>query len=139
MEKILDEISEGEKSWSDELRRFYDDYMPLVEYANENMEKIYPIYLDEDCPKCGSKLVYRNGRFGRFVACSGFPNCRYIKKNEEDEPEKTDVKCPVCKEGNIVIRVGRRGRAKGKKFYACDRYPDCKTTFSELPSQGEEK
>ncbi|MGI6710628.1 MAG: type I DNA topoisomerase [Bacilli bacterium] len=139
MEKILDEISEGEKNWSDELKRFYNDYMPLVDYANEKMEKIYPIYLDEDCPQCGSKLVYRNGRFGRFVACSGFPNCRYIKKNEEDEPEKTDVKCPVCKEGNIVIRVGRKGRAKGKKFYACDRYPDCKTTFSELPSQGEEK
>jgi len=135
MEKTLDEISEGSKVWSDELKKFYDDYMPLVDYANEKMEKIYPIYLDENCPLCGSKLVYRNGRFGQFVACSGFPKCRYIQKNEEDEPEKTDIKCPVCKEGNLVIRVGRRGKSKGKKFYACDRYPDCKTTFSELPEK----
>lgn len=133
MEKVLDEISEGEKVWHEELKLFYDKFMPLVEYADENMEKIYPVYADEDCPECGSKLVYRNGRYGRFLACSGFPKCRYIKKEEKDEVTTTDIKCPSCEDGYIVEREAKRGRSKGKKFYACNQYPKCKTTFSELP------
>ncbi|MDD4000596.1 MAG: topoisomerase DNA-binding C4 zinc finger domain-containing protein, partial [Bacilli bacterium] len=132
MEEILDEISEGKKVWHEEIRRFYNSFMPLVEYANENMEKIYPVYLDEVCPNCGSKLVKRNGRFGPFVACSAFPNCKYIKKEEKKEVV-TDILCPKCGIGHLVERVALRGRSRGKKFYACNRYPECKTTFSELP------
>src|SRR5690606_41332361 len=93
----------------------------------------YPIYVDEECPECGSKLVYRNGRYGRFLACSAFPKCRYIKKEEKEEAKKTGLKCPNCGIGEIVERISKKGRSKGQKFYACDRFPECKTTFSELP------
>ncbi len=134
MEMILDEIAVGNRVWYDELAKFYNEFMPLLEIADEKMEKIYPVFLDEYCPKCGSQLVYRNGRFGRFVACSAFPKCRYIKK-EEEEVISTGVKCPNCKTGMIIEKVSKRGRSKGQKFYACDQFPKCKTTFSELPEE----
>ena len=132
MEEILDDIAEGEKVWNDEIKYFYDDYMPLVQSADEKMEKIYPILLEEECPKCGSKLVMRNGRFGEFAACSAFPKCRYIKKAEAPEPVSTGIKCPHCEGGYIVERVSKKGRTKGQKFYACDQYPKCKSTYSDL-------
>lgn len=136
MEEILDEISEGNKVWYEELKHFYDAFLPLVEYANEHMEKTYPVFLDEDCPLCGRKLVIRTGRFGPFTACSGFPKCKYIKKEEKEETN-TGIRCPTCGEGYLVERVATRGRSRGKKFYACNRYPKCKTTFSELPKTEE--
>ena len=132
MEEILDDIAIGEKVWNNEIKEFYDDYMPLVQNADQTMEKIYPILLEEECPKCGSKLVMRNGRFGEFAACSAFPKCRYIKKNEAPEPVSTGVKCPHCDNGYIVERVSKKGRTKGQKFYACDQYPKCKSTYSDL-------
>lgn len=132
MEEILDDISVGEKVWNEEIKAFYDDYMPLVKNADEKMEKIYPILLDEVCPQCGSKLVMRNGRFGEFAACSAFPKCRYIKKKEAPEPVNTGIKCPHCEKGYIVERVSKKGRTKGQKFYACDQYPKCKSTYSDL-------
>lgn len=132
MEEILDDIAIGEKVWNNEIKEFYDDYMPLVQNADQTMEKIYPILLEEECPKCGSKLVMRNGRFGEFAACSAFPKCRYIKKNEAPEPISTGVKCPHCDNGYIVERVSKKGRTKGQKFYACDQYPKCKSTYSDL-------
>ena len=132
MEETLDEISLGKAVWNEELERFYKDYMPLVESADSKMEKIYPILLDEVCPKCGSKLVMRNGRFGEFAACSAFPKCRYIAKAETPEPVATGIKCPHCEKGYIVERISKKGRTKGQKFYACDQYPKCKTTYSDL-------
>ena len=138
MEKNLDEISEGNKVWTEELSKFYSDYMPLVEAADQNMEKIYPVFLEEKCPECGSPLVIRNGRFGEFAACSAFPKCRYIKKKEQEEIVSTGVKCPNCAEGMLVERISKKGRSKGTKFYACDRYPLCKTTFSTLPTENKE-
>jgi DNA topoisomerase-1 len=135
MENGLDEISLGKSVWYDQLKSFYDKFMPLVANADENMEKIYPVYVDEDCPECGSPLVKRNGRFGPFIACSGFPKCHYIKKEEKIEAIETDVKCPKCETGFLVEKYAYKGRSKGKKFYACNRYPDCKTTFSELPNE----
>jgi DNA topoisomerase-1 len=133
MEQVLDEIATGERVSYEELDRFYKKFMPLVENADQKMEKTYPIYVDEECPLCGKRLVYRNGRYGRFLACSGFPSCRYIKKEEKEETQSTGIKCPNCEKGMIVERISKRGRSKGKKFYACDQYPKCKTTFSELP------
>ena len=132
MEETLDKISEGNKVWYKELAKYYDDFMPLVSYADENMQKIYPIYLEEKCPNCGSPLVMRNGRFGEFAACSGFPKCRFIKKPEKEEPETTGIKCPNCKDGMIVERLSKKGRNAGKKFYACNKYPTCKSTYSTL-------
>lgn len=133
MEKVLDQIAVGEKVWYEELKRFYNRFMPLVENAEKKMEKIYPLYVDEECPLCGSKLVYRNGRYGRFLACSAFPKCRYVKKEEKEQNHTTGIKCPNCEVGEIVERISKKGRSKGKKFYACNQYPKCKTTFSELP------
>ncbi|HKM30437.1 MAG TPA: type I DNA topoisomerase [Bacilli bacterium] len=133
MEKNLDAISEGNKIWTEELAKFYEDYMPLVAEADEKMEKIYPVFLEEKCPQCDSPLVIRHGRFGDFVACSAFPTCRYIQKAEAEEIVSTGIKCPNCEEGELVERISKRGRSKGSKFYACNRFPKCKTTFSELP------
>jgi DNA topoisomerase-1 len=133
MEAILDQISEGKAIWHEELASFYEQFKPLLEYANEHMEKIYPIFVDELCPECGSKLVLRNGRFGRFLACSAFPKCRYIKKDPKEEPVNTGVKCPNCEEGYLVERISKKGKFKGSKFYACNRYPKCKTALAKLP------
>ena len=108
--------------------------MPLLEFANQNMEKIYPRILDETCPECGLPLVVRHGRYGEFIACSGFPKCRYTRKEKKEEIT-TGITCPVCHIGEIVERVSSRGRSKGQKFYACNRYPKCKTTFSHIPTE----
>ncbi len=139
MEEKLDEIALGEVNWNNSIKDFYYDYMPLVENAEEKMEKIYPIYLDEVCPQCGKPLVMRNGRFGEFAACSGFPNCRYIKKNETSEPVNTGIKCPHCETGYIVERVSKKGRSKGVKFYACNNFPTCKTTYSTIEDAKNDK
>ncbi len=135
MEDVLDKISEGKKVWHQELKSFYDEFMPVLEYATEHMEKTYPVYVDEECPLCGSKLVQRNGRFGRFLACSAFPKCRYIKKKETAAPVETGVKCPNCETGYLVEKIATRGRTKGKKFYACNQYPKCKTALAKLPEK----
>ena len=133
MESMLDDIAIGKADEVSELKKFYNDYKPLLEYADSHMERIYPIELDEACPECGRPLLIRNGRFGEFIACSGFPKCRYIRSKEEKEmPISTGIKCPHCEKGYIVERVSKKGRSKGQKFYACDQYPKCKTTYTSL-------
>ncbi|WP_312458840.1 topoisomerase DNA-binding C4 zinc finger domain-containing protein, partial [Proteiniclasticum sp.] len=72
---------------------------------------------DEICDKCGKHFVIKNGRFGKFLACSGYPDC----KNTKAIVEKLDVKCPLCHEGDVLQRKSR----KGKKFFGCSRYPEC--------------
>ena len=133
MENILDDIALGKAIWYDELRKFYDQFAPLIEYARDNMVKVYPKMTDEFCPECGLPLFIRRGPFGEFTACSGYPRCKFIKKKEKPAPISTGVKCPICGEGEIVERVSGRGRSRGVKFYACDRYPTCKTTYSGIP------
>ena len=133
MENILDKIAAGEAVWYEELAKFYDQFAPLIEYARDNMVKIYPKQTDEFCPVCGLPLFIRRGPFGEFTACSGYPHCKFIKKAPKKEVVKTGVICPVCKEGEIVERTSGRGRSKGALFYACDRYPKCKTTYSGIP------
>lgn len=134
METILDDISEGKRVWYEELRTFYDKFAPLIEHARDNMVKIYPKPTDEFCPTCGLPLLIRRGPFGEFTACSGYPKCKFIKKAPKKEDVKTGVVCPICNEGEIVERIANRGRSKGKLFYACNRYPKCKTTFSGIPN-----
>lgn len=84
-------------------------------------------YKDEVCPKCGKAMVIKTGRFGPFLGCSDYPTCKTIKSISTDDGPT--VKCPVCKEGNIVQKRSRRGI-----FWACDRYPDCKTAFNSKPT-----
>ncbi len=134
MENTLDAISEGEAVWYEEIRKFYDKFVPLIENARDNMIKIYPKPTDEFCPVCGLPLFIRRGPFGEFTACSGYPHCKYIKKKPKPEPVHTGIPCPLCKEGELVERINVRGRTKGSLFYACSRFPDCRATYSGLPN-----
>ena len=121
MEKDLDEIAEGREDYKKMLKEFYDNFAPLVDNAFKNMEKKKPEETGEICPECGSALVYRKGKYGTFVACSNFPTCKYIKKNEKQEEKEIICKCPKCN-GNIIVKKTK----KGKEFYGCDNFPKCK-------------
>ena len=123
MEQHLDEIAKGQKIWHEELKTFYDLFTPLLANAQENMEKIAPVEVGEDCPECGNPLVIRRGRYGEFIACSAYPSCKYIKVDEtkENTSQSTGVKCPKCHDGDIVEKKTRRG----KIFYGCEKYPSC--------------
>lgn len=185
LENDLDEIAEGEKDWQPVLRDFYGPFHTNLteKYEEVNKKDIMPEKLsDEKCDKCGSPMVIKTGRFGQFLGCSNFPECKNIKSMSKGNPEQDEklkalaeehkddicekcgspmavkngrfgpflgcsnypkckniknlnvsdgpaIKCPVCKEGNIVQKRSRRGI-----FYACDRYPDCKTAFNSKPT-----
>lgn len=128
LEEQLDEVAEGGKAWVDVIREFYGSFEPELEKARASMPKqqakAEPEKVGRDCPQCGSPLVYRNGRFGRFIACSGFPKCRY----SEAMIEKLDVKCPKCG-GDMVVKHSKNGRT----FYGCSNYPKCEFTQWKRP------
>jgi DNA topoisomerase-1 len=86
-----------------------------------------PVLLDEMCPECGKPLQQRTGRFGPFVGCSGYPDCKYIKK---EPPKRTGIPCPECKQGELVERKGRFGN-----FFSCERYPDCRFAVNQEPQK----
>ncbi len=127
METDLDKVAEGDCVWYELIRRFYDDFEPSVDAAYKGMEKESPKTTGEMCPECGKELVIRRGKFGEFTACSGYPECKYIKKEEQKIVEVCD--CPNCK-GRIVEKKTR----KGKMFYGCNNYPKCKTAFWDKPT-----
>jgi len=121
METELDEIADGERPWQPVVEQFYRPLEDALEAANEAAPQRE--MTDEKCEKCGKPMVVRWGRRGRFLACSGFPECRSsrpLEGEEEPEPEPTDEKCDDCG-APMVIRSGRFGR-----FLACSRYPECK-------------
>lgn len=130
MEEDLDKIAKGEKEELVELQEFYSDFIDVFNAASQNMIKIEPEKTGEKCPLCGSDLVVRNGKFGKFVACSNYPACKYVK---QDEDADTGIICPNCHTGHLVKKISISGRNKGKVFYACDNYPKCKTAFSDKP------
>ncbi len=135
MESVLDDIASDEANQTDIVSDFYHTFIPLVEKANQNMEKEAPKTTGEPCPKCGRPMVYRESRYGTFEACSGFPECKYIKNGDdkENDLEKTDVTCPSCGKGHLVERVAKRGKNKGNRFYACDNFPRCKHIMQGRP------
>ncbi len=140
MENVLDEIAHDKAEQSTIVSDFYHTFIPMVEKANAEMEKTAPKTTGESCPKCGKPMVYRESRYGTFEACSGFPECKYIKQDEtpktpEDDLEKTEILCPKCKKGHIVERVAKRGKNKGNHFYACDNFPKCKHILSGKPTK----
>jgi len=122
MEKELDEIALNKLDYLVSLHKFYDAFIPLIDNAQNNMEKIEAEKTGEKCPDCGGDLVIRKGKFGKFVACSNYPKCKYIKKDEvkKEDLEKTGEKCPDCG-GDLVKRKGRYG-----EFVSCINYPTCK-------------
>ena len=126
MEEDLDLIADGKLVWNKVLADFYGLFEPRIESAFDDMEKKAPEETGEVCPECGNPLVIRNGRYGEFVACSNYPECKYIKK---EEPEvKIIMDCPLCS-GKIVEKKTR----KGKLFYGCDHYPKCKFATWDMP------
>ena len=127
METNLDEIADGKKNWVNVLKEFYDDFEPYVENAFKEMPKKEAEETGENCPECGSPLVYRKGKYGKFIACSNFPKCKYIKQEESAQEEVCD--CPNCS-GKIVKKRSKRG----KIFYGCSNYPKCKTAFWDKPT-----
>ncbi len=126
MEDDLDMIAEGDRPWVEVVRAFYEPFEKDLEKARENMPEVKaePEVLDRTCPESGHPLVIRYGRFGKFIGCSDFPNCRYT----EPWLEKIGVDCPQC-EGHIVERRTRKGRV----FYGCSNYPDCDFTSWKQP------
>ncbi len=128
MEDVLDDIANGNELQLNVLQDFYDYFMPLVENARENMDKLEPEETGEKCPECGSPMVYRVSKYGKFEACSNYPTCKYIKTEEKEKPDvyDTEVSCPECQKGTLVVRTAKKGKNKGNKFLACSRFPKCK-------------
>ena len=126
MEDDLDKVAEGELVWNQVLQEFYDVFEPRVEKAFHDMEKKPAEEIGELCPECGSPLVKRQGKYGEFIACSNYPTCKYIKKEEKQVIEVMD--CPSC-DGKILERTTRRG----KTFYGCSNYPKCTVAFWDKP------
>ena len=131
MEADLDRVAEGEVSWKKVIGDYYNGHLKSeIESARQKMEKVKPVVelSDELCPQCGKPLAIKHGRFGDFLACSGFPGCRYTKS----VITSTNVKCPKCG-GDIIIKHSR----KGKTFYGCSSYPKCDQVYWYKPVQKE--
>ena len=126
MENDLDEIALGNISNVKVLKDFWDLFEPRVEDAFTDMEKKEPETTGEVCPDCGNPLVIRKGKYGEFIACSNYPECKYIKKEQVEAVEVCD--CPNCS-GKIIEKKSR----KGKVFYGCNNFPKCKTAYWDKP------
>ncbi len=128
VEDKLDQIEEGEEDWRQLLEEFYSPFAERLAEAEEKMEREEVVEeTDEVCDKCGSPMVVKYGRYGKFLACSNYPEC----KNTKNYLEKTGVSCPRCEDGELVERKSRKGR----KFYGCSNYPDCEYVLWDKPVQ----
>ena len=127
MEDKLDEIAQGDVAWVEVIRDFYEPFKDSLEHAKENMPKtqVKPESIGRECPECGGDLVLRTGRFGRFISCSTFPQCKYT----EPWLEKIGVTCPECQKGDVVEKRSKKGRV----FYGCSRYPECSYVSWDKP------
>ena len=121
MEEELDQISDGERPWLESLRKYYAVLEKYLKAGGEAEDlKRTGIPVDEKCPKCGKDMVIKSGRFGRFKACSGYPECTHKETLVKKETKPLDEKCPQCG-APLVIKFGRFG-----SFIACSSYPKCK-------------
>ncbi|HZJ85500.1 MAG TPA: type I DNA topoisomerase [Erysipelotrichaceae bacterium] len=125
MEENLDHIADGDKDRLEMLSDFYNQFTPLLDNAYENMQKIEPEKIGEECPECEEgQLVIRDGRYGKFISCDQFPTCKYTRKIVDPnkvEPELLEEECPLC--GSPLIK--RKNRF-GKYFIGCSSFPACK-------------
>ncbi|MUT66342.1 type I DNA topoisomerase [Paenibacillus sp. NEAU-GSW1] len=128
MEGDLDHVEEGSQDWVKVLASFYESFEKRLEVAEEEMKEIeiQDEVSDEVCEKCGRHMVYKMGRFGKFLACSGFPDCRNTKPIVKD----IGVTCPKCNNGKIIERRSKKGRI----FYGCDTYPTCDYVSWDKPT-----
>lgn len=130
LEKQLDEIGAGKRGWVDTIKDFYKDFDKLYKKAEESLEgkrvKVPDEETDVICDKCGRKMVVKSGRFGKFLACPGYPECKNTKPMPEDEIKQP---CPKCG-GKLVKKTSK----KGKKFYGCSNYPECDFAAPGIPT-----
>ena len=136
MENYFDDISEGKRKWQPVIKEFYEPFNKNLMTKEKELTKkeLTEEKTDDKCEKCGSPMVIKVGRFGKFLACSNYPACKNTKKilangqlEERPEPQKLDEKCPECG-ANLVLRTGRYGEFKG-----CSNYPKCKYIKNEAP------
>lgn len=143
LEEKLDDIAEKGADWQKVLGDFYAPFMEKITSGKSSIasQKTKEL-IGEKCPECGKDLLKRSGRFGEFIACSGFPKCKYSRnikpeassdENTTKAPKKgaisTGINCPKCNEGEVVERISKRG-----KFYGCSRYPKCDYTSNYKPA-----
>jgi DNA topoisomerase-1 len=133
MEAQLDNVELGKQNWQDIVDLFYKDFKTQMEYASHQMgvsiPKQAPIPSDIKCEKCGSMMVYRDGKFGKFLACSNFPQCKNTKNINQPSNQVEEVgKCPKCA-GVVSAKYSKRG----KLFFGCDNYPKCDYISWDLP------
>lgn len=128
MEEELDFVEEGKVDWVKVLDEFYTTFEKRLEFAEEEMKEveIQDEVTDVQCEKCGRHMVIKMGRFGKFLACSGFPDCR----NAKPIVKEIGVECPKCKTGHVVERRSKKGRI----FYGCDQYPECDFVSWDKPA-----
>lgn len=130
LEKQLDEIGAGKRGWVDTIKDFYKDFDKLYKKAEESLEgkrvKVPDEETDVICDKCGRKMVVKSGRFGKFLACPGYPECKNTKPMPEDEVKQP---CPKCG-GKLVKKTSK----KGKRFYGCSNYPECDFAAPGIPT-----
>lgn len=128
MEEKLDLIKDGKEEWHEVISEFYGPFKTQIDKASESIEKV--VIPDEvsdiPCEKCGAMMVYKTSRFGRFLACPNFPNCR----NTKPIVEKQGVACPIC--GSEIIK---RKSKRGKPFYGCEKYPECDFVSWDKPAK----
>lgn len=117
LEDELDLVASGNEDKVTLLTKFMNDFEPLLENAQTNMEKIEAVKTGNTCPNCGHDMVMRKGRYGEFEACSNFPECKYIVQEEKESLGD----CPKCDDGQVIEKITRRGKA----FYGCDKFPKC--------------
>jgi DNA topoisomerase-1 len=125
MEEELDRIEEGRLEWVAVVRHFYTPFSSRVTHANEKMREVKRevVPTQYTCEKCGKPMVIRWGRFGQFLSCSGFPDCKNAK------PVPSGVACPQPGCGGELVER----RARGRHFYGCSNYPTCRYTTRRLP------
>lgn len=137
MEKELDEVAEGKDTWTKTIKDFYGPFAKnLKEKYDEIPKEDLNIATDKKCPKCGKDMVDKMGRFGRFYACTGFPDCKHTESIVKDGAAGTagkvitiDIKCPKCGKGQMAVKKTKRG----KIFYGCDTYPACDMATWDKP------
>ena len=135
METNLDKISTGDIDEIKVLNDFYNPFISHFEEVKKIMYKDEPEYTGEICPQCGSKLVLRDGKHGKFIACSNFPKCHYIKKEEKEKPEEVGRNCPNCG-APLVYRFNK----SGQKFIGCSNFPKCRYIETlETPQEEEQR
>ncbi len=129
MEKKLDHIEEGKENWKKIVKDFYFPFHENLEkkYDQVKEQKPKPELTDKTCPKCQKPLAIKFGKYGKFLACTGFPNCKYAESLEDN---KLNIVCPLCEIGEII----QKRTKKGKIFYGCSKWPDCNFALWDKPN-----